>query len=133
MKDIITIYINSLKFYKKYENNNYHYIEENVSLNKFIHLKEFNNIDLDTNQRIKATQNKYFPFSISLFNSDERFEIIFIDYNEFINWFNGIEIIVKNNRKIKSKDKIETTFQYLENIKKNNSYSARYNLFNLKK
>ena len=132
MKDIITIYINSLKFYKKCENDCLG-IEENISLNKFIHLKEFNNINLDTAQRIKATQNKYFPFFISIFDKSDKFEIIFIDYNEFINWFNGIEIIVKNNRKIKSKDKIETTFQYLENIKKNNSYSARYNLFNLKK
>ena len=132
MKDIITIYINSLKFYKKCENDCFG-IEENISLNKFIHLKEFNNINLDTAQRIKATQNKYFPFFISIFDKNDKFEIIFIDYNEFINWFNGIEIIVKNNRKIKSKDKIETTFQYLENIKKNNSYSARYNLFNLKK
>ena len=132
MKDIITIYINSLKFYKKCENDCLG-IEENISLNKFIHLKEFNNINLDTAQRIKATQNKYFPFFISIFDKNDKFEIIFIDYNEFINWFNGIEIIVKNNRKIKSKDKIETTFQYLENIKKNNSYSARYNLFNLKK
>ncbi len=132
MKDIITIYINSLKFYKKCENDCFG-IEENISLNKFIHLKEFNNINLDTAQRIKATQNKYFPFYISIFDKSDKFEIIFIDYNEFINWFNGIEIIVKNNRKIKSKDKIETTFQYLENIKKNNSYSARYNLFNLKK
>ena len=132
MKDIITIYINSLKFYKKCENDCFG-IEENISLNKFIHLKEFNNINLDTAQRIKATQNKYFPFFISIFDKNDKFEIIFIDYNEFINWFNGIEIIVKNNRKIKNKDKIETTFQYLENIKKNNSYSARYNLFNLKK
>ena len=132
MKDIITIYINSLKFYKKCENDCLG-IEENISLNKFIHLKEFNNINLDTAQRIKATQNKYFPFFISIFDKNDKFEIIFIDYNEFINWFNGIEIIVKNNRKIKNKDKIETTFQYLENIKKNNSYSARYNLFNLKK
>ena len=131
MKDIITIYINSLKFYKKCENDCFG-IEENISLNKFIHLKEFNNINLDTAQRIKATQNKYFPFFISIFDKNDKFEIIFIDYNEFINWFNGIEIIVKNN-KIKNKDKIETTFQYLENIKKNNSYSARYNLFNLKK
>ena len=132
MKDIITIYINSLKFYKKCENDCFG-IEENISLNKFIHLKEFNNINLDTAQRIKATQNKYFPFFISIFDKNDKFEIIFIDYNEFINWFNGIEIIVKNNRKSKNKDKIETTFQYLENIKKNNSYSARYNLFNLKK
>ena len=132
MKDIITIYINSLKFYKKCENDCFG-IEENISLNKFIHLKEFNNINLDTAQRIKATQNKYFPFFISIFDKNDKFEIIFIDYNEFINWFNGIEIIVKNNRKIKNKDKIETTFQHLENIKKNNSYSARYNLFNLKK
>ena len=132
MKDIITIYINSLKFYKKCENDCFG-IEENISLNKFIHLKEFNNINLDSSQRIKATQNKNFSFFISIFDKNDKFEIIFIDYNEFINWFNGIEIIVKNNRKIKNKDKIETTFQYLENIKKNNSYSARYNLFNLKK
>ena len=123
MRDIIKIYINALKFYKKYENNNYHYIEENVSLNKFIHLKEFNNIDLDTNQRIKATQNKYFPFSISLFNSDERFEIIFIDYNEFINWYKGIEVIVNNNKKGLHKNKDERILQNIQNSKKNNSFS----------
>ena len=123
MRDIIKIYINALKFYKKYENNNYHYIEENVSLNKFIHLKEFNNIDLDTNQRIKATQNKYFPFSISLFDSDERFEIIFIDYNEFINWYKGIEVIVNNNKKGLHKNKDERILQNIQNSKKNNSFS----------
>ncbi len=123
MRDIIKIYINALKFYKKYEYNNSHYIEENVSLNKFIHLKEFNNIELDTNQRMKATQNKYFPFSISLQNYDNRFEIIFIDYNEFKNWYKGIEIIVNNNKKRLYKNKDEKVLQNLRNTKKNNSFS----------
>ena len=123
MRDIIKIYINAFEFYKKSENNNYHYIEENVSLNKFIHLKEFNNIDLDTNQRIKATQNKYFPFNISLFNSDERFEIILIDYNEFINWYKGIEVIVNNNKKGLHKNKDERILQNIQNSKKKNSFS----------
>ena len=123
MRDIIKIYINALKFYKKYEYNNSHYIEENVSLNKFIHLKEFNNIELDTNQRIKATQNKYFPFSISLYNYDDRFEIIFIDYNEFKNWYKGIEIIVNNNKKRLYNNKDEKILQHFRNSKKNNSFS----------
>ena len=92
-------------------------------MNKFIHLKEFNNIDLDTNQRIKATQNKYFPFNISLFNSDERFEIILIDYNEFINWYKGIEVIVNNNKKGLHKNKNERILQNIQNSKKNNSFS----------
>ena len=129
MKDILKIYINSLKYYKKCEND-CHGNEENISLNKFIHLKEFNNIELDSNQKIKATQNKYFPFILSLSDRNDKFEIIFIDYNEFNNWYKGIEIIVRNNRKRNSKDKIGVIFQNLENYKRNNtnndSFSYKY-------
>jgi hypothetical protein len=88
-----------IKFYQKCEINNCYCLEDNFSLNKLIHLKEFNNINLDTNQRIKATQNKYFPFLISISDIEDKFEIIFIDYSEFKNWFKGIEVIVKNNKK----------------------------------
>ncbi len=76
MKDIIKIYSNSLKFYKNCEKDCFG-IEENISLNKFIHLKDFNNINLDSSQRIKATQNKNFSFFISLLKQTDKFEIIF--------------------------------------------------------
>ena len=120
MKDILKIYINSLKYYKKCEND-CHGNEENISLNKFIHLKEFNTIELDSSQKIKATQNKYFPFSLSLNDREDKFEIIFIDYNEFNNWYKGIDVIVRNNRKRNSKDKIGIIFQNLESYKRNNT------------
>jgi hypothetical protein len=120
MKDILKIYINSLKYYKKCEND-CHGNEENISLNKFIHLKEFNTIELDSSQKIKATQNKYFPFSLSLNDREDKFEIIFIDYNEFNNWYKGIDVIVRNNRNRNSKDKIGIIFQNLESYKRNNT------------
>ena len=129
MKDILKIYINSLKYYKKCEND-CHGNEENISLNKFIHLKEFNTIELDSSQKIKATQNKYFPFSLSLNDREDKFEIIFIDYNEFNNWYKGIDVIVRNNRKRNSKDKIGIIFQNLESYKRNstnnNCFSYKY-------
>ena len=126
MKDIIKIYMKFIKFYQKCEINNCYCLEDNFSLNKLIHLKEFNNINLDTNQRIKATQNKYFPFLISISDIEDKFEIIFIDYSEFKNWFKGIEVIVKNNKKKLNKNEDEIIIQKLQHSKKNNSFSYKY-------
>ena len=41
-----------------------------------------------------------------------------IDYNEFINWYKGIEVIVNNNKKGLHKNKDERILQNIQNSKK---------------
>ncbi len=123
MKDIITIYINSLKFYKKCENDCFG-IEENISLNKFIHLKELSNINMDDNLKIKSALCKYFSFSL-LFK-DKLLEIIFMNFDEFKNWFNGLNLIVNDNKRNNSKEKNDLIIKNILSHQKNKSSALRF-------
>ena len=121
MKGIIKIYTFYLKYNKKCEKEPNRNIR---SLNKFIHLKELNDIDMDDNQKIKSALCKYFSFTIVL-SEEKNLEVIFLNFNEFKFWYNGISLIVKNNKKSKSKDKNDVILGKIIKHKKNNSYSFK--------
>ena len=121
MKGIIKIYTFYLKYNQKCEKEPNRNIR---SLNKFIHLKELNDIDMDDNQKIKSALCKYFSFTIVL-SEKKNLEVIFLNFNEFKFWYNGISLIVKNNKKSKSKDKNDVILGKIIKHKKNNSYSFK--------
>ena len=121
MKDIIKIYTFYLKYNQKCEKEPNRNIR---SLNKFIHLKELNQINMDDNQKIKSALCKYFSFTIIL-SEEKDLEVIFINFDEFKFWYNGISLIVKNNKKSASKDKNVIITGKVRNHKKNNSYSFK--------
>ena len=121
MKDIIKIYTFYLKYNQKCEKEPNRNIR---SLNKFIHLKELNHINMDDNQKIKSALCKYFSFTIIL-SEEKDLEVIFINFDEFKFWYNGISLIVKNNKKSTSKDKNVIITGKVRNHKKNNSYSFK--------
>ena len=121
MKGIIKIYTFYLKYNQKCEKEPNRNIR---SLNKFIHLKELNDIDMDDNQKIKSALCKYFSFTIVL-SEEKNLEVIFLNFNEFKFWYNGISLIVKNNKKSKSKDKNDVILGKIIKHKKNNSYSFK--------
>ena len=74
------------------------------SINKFIHLKNINDINFENSEKIKSVLNHNFSFVINNNNWNfEKIEIIFLNYNDFKNWYNGLYSI------------------YLENIKKENN------------
>ena len=121
MKGIIKIYTFYLRYNQKCEKEPNRNIR---SLNKFIHLKELNEIDMDDNQKIRSALCKYFSFTI-LLSEEKNLEIIFINFDEFKFWYNGISLIVKNNKKSKSKDKNDIIIGKMIKHKKNNSYSFK--------
>ena len=96
IREIIKVYNFYLKYNKTCEKEFNNSIK---SLNRFIHLKELNNIKMDDNQKIKAALCKYFSFLI-IFSEEKNLEIIFINYEEFKYWYNGISLIVKDNKKL---------------------------------
>ena len=73
------------------------------SLNKFIHLKELNDINMDDNQKIKSAMCKYFAFSILLIEG-RYLEIIFLNYDDFKNWYNGLSLIVNSKKSINNEN-----------------------------
>ncbi len=97
MKKIIKIYQNYLK-YNKQCNNEFRNSKKFLSINKFIHLNENNNINFENNDKIKAALNHFFIFSLNLKNKD-KINVIFINFDEYKNWLNGINNILNNNNK----------------------------------
>ena len=71
-------------------------------MNKFIQLKDFNNIPFDYNNIKKAALNNFFNFQISFINNGnkERFEFVFFNYNDVKLWLNGLNFMIKNKNQV---------------------------------
>ena len=120
MKNIIKIHTLYLKYNHKCQRET----NRNSSLNKFIHLKELGNINMDDNLKIKSALCKYFSFSL-LFK-DKLLEIIFMNFDEFKNWFNGLNLIVNDNKRNNSKDKNDLIIKNILSHQKNKSSTLRF-------
>ena len=120
MKNIIKIHTLYLKYNHKCQRET----NRNSSLNKFIHLKELGNINMDDNLKIKSALCKYFSFS--LFIKDKILEIIFMNFDEFKNWFNGLSLLVNNNKKNHSSDKNQLIMKNILTHQKNKSSPYRF-------
>ena len=79
-----------------------------IDLDSFVKSEEFKNIPLDYNKRAKAAKNKYFNFFILINNYNKknnnnekyRLEFVFNSYENIKLWLNGINFIVKKNKKL---------------------------------
>ena len=120
MKNIIKVHTLYLKYNHKCQRET----NRNSSLNKFIHLKELGNINMDDNLKIKSALCKYFSFS--LFIKDKILEIIFMNFAEFKNWFNGLSLLVNNNKKNHSSDKNQLIMKNILTHHKNKSSPYRF-------
>ena len=120
MRNIIKVY----NLYLKYNHKCQRETNRNSSLNKFIHLKELGNINMDDNLKIKSALCKYFSFS--LFIKDKILEIIFMNFAEFKNWFNGLSLLVNNNKKNHSSDKNQLIMKNILTHHKNKSSPYRF-------
>ena len=105
IKNIETTIVNNnikyiIKIYQKYK-----YLKKKngfVDMNKFIQLKDFNNIPFDYNNIKKAALNNFFNFQISFINNGnkERFEFVFFNYNDVKLWLNGLNFMIKNKNQV---------------------------------
>ena len=120
MRNIIKVY----NLYLKYNHKCQRETSRNSSLNKFIHLKELSNINMDDNLKIKSALCKYFSFSL-LFK-DKLLEIIFMNFDEFKNWFNGLNLIVNDNKRNNSNDKNDLIIKNILSHQKNKSSTLRF-------
>ena len=99
MQNIIKVH----KIFLKYNKNNIiNFDEKNLkknifSINKIIHLRELNNIDLENNDKIKAALSHYFTLSIN-YDNNEKLECIFINFEEYNNWVSGLKMISEKNK-----------------------------------
>ena len=106
MQNIIKVH----KIFLKYNKNNIiNFDEKNLkkhifSINKIIHLRELNNINLENNDKIKAALSHYFTLNIN-YDNNEKLECIFINFEEYNNWVIGLKMISeKNKNNIEKKD-----------------------------
>ena len=107
MNDVIRIH----EIYLKY--NEYYNL---ISLNKLINFREIRNIKMNNNDKIKSALCHFFSFLI-VFNNKKRIECIFINYEDFIKWFQWVLIIVNDNKKLK-KSESKNDILFDKNIKK---------------
>ena len=119
MKGIIKVYNMFLKYNNKCQKESSKKIR---SLNKFIHLKELNDINMDDNQKIKSAMCKYFAFSILLIEG-RYLEIIFLNYDDFKNWYNGLSLIVNSKKSINNEN------MFKNNIMVEPKVNTHYKLF----
>jgi hypothetical protein len=71
---------------------------------------------MNNNDKIKSALCHYFTFSIK-FNNIKRIECVFINYEDFIKWFQWVLIIVNDNKKLK-KSESKNDILFDKNIKK---------------
>ncbi len=105
IKNIETTIVNNnikyiIKIYQKYK-----YLKKKngfVDMNKFVQLKDFQNIPFDYNNIKKAALNNLFNFQISFNNNGnkERFEFVFFNYNDVKLWLNGLNFMIKNQNQV---------------------------------
>lgn len=88
IKDIISIH-------KEYQNMLQELTDKPIEVDKFILRKEFDDILLSNNDKIKSALCSFFSFSIVL-SSNEKIELIFVSYNEFKVWYNSLGYLISN-------------------------------------
>ena len=127
MNNIINIHQSYLKYNNGIKNKNEK--NNNLNINKFINLRENRKIKMTDNEKIKSALCHFFSFSI-IFNNIKRIECIFINYEDFIKWYQRILIIVDNNKKQKicesSRDKLfHKPFKIIRRTQSVNSNTKR--------
>ena len=100
MKNIINIHQSYLKYNNEIKNKKENEKFYNLNINKFINFRENRKIKMTDNEKIKSVLCHFFSLSI-IFNTIKRIECIFINYEDFIKWYQRILIIVDNNKKQK--------------------------------
>ena len=100
MKDIITIYRLYRKYDRKCRDPSNSFQQKVVCINNLVKMKECNDVNLDFNDKIKAALCHYFVFEIVFNESKERLEIVFINYEDFKQWLNGIGTLCEKKVKV---------------------------------
>lgn len=100
MKDIITIYRLYRKYDRKCRDTSNSFQQKVVCINNLVKMKECNDVNLDFNDKIKAALCHYFVFEIVFNDSKERLEIVFINYEDFKQWLNGIGTLCEKKVKV---------------------------------
>jgi hypothetical protein len=117
MNNIIKIHKIFLK-YNSIQKNNINDIKD-LNLNKFIYLREMQEINIPQNEKIKAILCNYFSFSFVFekYNQLTDIELIFINFEQYNLWNSFIKSLVKIN----SKNKINKKDEFQERKSINNS------------
>ena len=95
MKDIITVHRVYRKYSRKNEGNNFQ--NKIYTINNIVKLKELSDIKMDMNDKIKAAMCHLFSFSIVCNDYREKIDIVFVSYEEFKNWLNGIGMMMERD------------------------------------
>lgn len=91
IKDIARIH----RLFKKYDESN-DKKKQILSLKKLINMKEIEDIKMEKNDKIKAALCNHFAFSL-IYNNTKRIECVFVEFEDFKKWLNGISIFVESS------------------------------------
>ena len=107
MNNIIKIHNIFLK-YNSIQKNNINDIKD-LNLNKFIYMREMQEINIPQNEKIKSILCNYFSFSFVFekYNQLTDIELIFINFEQYILWNSFIKSLVSINSKNKMNKKDE--------------------------
>ena len=93
MKDIITVH----RVYRKYSKKSDNFQNKIYTINSIVKLKELSDVRMDVNDKIKAAMCHLFSFSIVCNDYKEKIDIVFVSYEEFKNWLNGIGMMMERD------------------------------------
>lgn len=90
-----TIVTNVMKYIIKIFRNYKRARLKQIEIKDFIDQDEFSDIPLKADEKIKAALNQLFNMTIKL-NHDQRIEFVFLSYEDFKIWLNGLAFLIKN-------------------------------------
>lgn len=73
-----------------------------LAIENILQTEEIASINLSQKDKMRSIKNNYFTFAIKM-NNDQRIEFVFLNYEQFKLWLNGLKCLIKNKIKIKNK------------------------------
>ena len=110
MKDIVKIYNAYVEYAER---------QDKIDMNKFINTREVRDIQMESNDKMKAALCKYFIFSLKFKKENSpKIEFIFINYDQFNLWYDCLQYIIKINNQTPKLINIKTYNAHISPNKK---------------
>lgn len=96
-----TVVNNNIKYIIRIHQRYKHY-KNKFNLVDFVKMKEFDDVPLSVNDKLKAAVNEMFNFSLKLYGdkSKKRIEFVLCEYDDIKKWLNGLGYLINNKGNI---------------------------------
>ena len=96
-----TVVNNNIKYIIRIHQRYKHY-KNKFNLVDFVKMKEFDDVPLSVNDKLKAAVNEMFNFSLKIYGdkNKKRIEFVLCEYDDIKKWLNGLGYLINNKGNI---------------------------------